>query len=120
MKNVRLLQREAWVGDSVRWIFNVKDGARRDKDVTGGTATLRIAVNAGDAALVEKTESDGITLEDTQVICEFNTLEIVADGDVQVTGLVNVQLRLTLGGDSEMVAEIPLLINPTTPAPAES
>lgn len=102
---------ETHTGEDVEISFHVTDGAGNDVDLAAATASYKIARRAGDAALLTKTNGNGITLSDHTATIALNTAELT-DGDAALLGDFFGQLTLTIGGVTLVAAEGPIAIDP--------
>ena len=102
---------ETHTGEDVELAFHVTDGAGGDVDLAEASASYKIARRAGDAALLTKTNGNGITLEGAAATVSFNTSELAAE-DAPLLGDFFGQLTLTIGGVTLVAAEGPIAIAP--------
>jgi hypothetical protein len=94
----------AKTGENVRIVFTITDRQGNAVDVSGAEATYRIARRAGEAALLEKTETNGVMLASNTAAVDFSTADL-ADADGPMTGDFLGQLAMTMDGDGLVVAE---------------
>ena len=95
---------ETHTGEPVRITFLVTDAAGAPVTVTGAAATYKIARRNGEAALLTKTEAAGITLLNDSAVVEFNTGELLQEGQ-PLLGDFFTQLKITKNGDTLVAAE---------------
>lgn len=100
---------ETHSGEPVKIIFTVTDQLGAPVTVVGATATYKLARRSGEAALLTKTQADGITLSSNTAIVEFNTASLL-DGASALLGDFFGQLKITKDGDTLVVAEGPLYV----------
>jgi hypothetical protein len=103
---------ETHTGEPVKITFTVTDQAGAPVTVASATAVYKIARRLGEAALLTKTDADGITLSGSTAIVEFNTGELVDDDEVPLLGDFAGQLLITKDGDGLIVAEGQINIAP--------
>lgn len=100
----------AKAGEPVRIVFTVTDQDGAAVTLTGAAASYKIARGAGEAALLSKTQGNGITLSGNSATVEFSTGDIQDSNNQQLYGEFLGQLKITKSGDGLYVAEGPLLI----------
>lgn len=100
----------AKAGEPVRIIFTVTDQNGAAVTLSGASAAYKIARGAGEAAILTKTDSSGITLSGNTATVEFSTGDIKDADSAQLFGEFIGQLKITKSGDGLYVAQGPLLI----------
>lgn len=90
---------EATLGDDIEIAFTVKDRNDDLVDLTGATATFRVAKKGSTSHILEKTETDGITFASSVATVALNT------EDLDCTGVFIGQLRITKSGKAMVAAE---------------
>lgn len=91
----------ATVGDTLELTHNFIDRQGNTIDVTGATATLRLAPKGSGWGrnTAEKTQTDGITVSGTK------TVSTIDADDVSTPGVYSYQLRLTKSGSAVVIAQ---------------
>lgn len=104
---------EARSGERFEIIFNVTDSAGDTAVLEGASAEYRIARRAGERALVSLTSGSegGITLAGSAAQVSIDTNLLGAHGTAMMGDFFG-QLRLSIGGQTLVVAEGPLCIHP--------
>lgn len=101
----------AKTGEPVKITFTITDQNGDPVTVTGAAAIYKIARQAGQPALLTKTEADGITLLNDTAVVEFDSGNLV-DGSTPVLGDFFGQLKIIKSGIGLIVAEGPISIGP--------
>ena len=98
-------------GEDIALAFHITNTAGAALDISDAAAVYKIARRAGDAALLVKTQEDGITLAAATATVTLNTAELAAEGQ-PLLGDFWGQLTLTLNDMTQVVAEGPLSVAP--------
>jgi|GEM_PF-1511789 len=98
-------------GDDISLVFDIRDAHGDAVDLTSASITYKLSRRAGDDSLLTKTQDSGIACSGSVATVTFNTAEIAAEGAPLIGDFFG-QLRVTLGGISQVVAEGPITIEP--------
>lgn len=98
-------------GEDIQLAFHVTDASGNALDITAASALYKIARRAGAAALLTKTDADGIGIAGNVATVSLNTADLAVAGTAQIGDFWG-QLTLTLENITLVVAEGPLSVAP--------
>lgn len=97
---------ETRLGDDIEIQFTVRDRNGNLVSLAGATATFRVSKEDSSNSLLEKTETDGITILGSNATVTMNTDELDTADDYMF------QLRITKSGKTMVSAEGELIVKP--------